>query len=189
MIDIENVVLVFVAGLFESELLGSDLQLKRRVRQDDQRLAAFHECAVLDQHLLHGAALVGRQIVRDERRHGAAHGDEIVERTFADRADGQPVDGYAIDMRAGAGQKPRRDTGHDNNPRREGSIAAPKGFARNDPVHAARLHIVSLFAPKKGLDPPHAACSCLLAHTHDPCLAIAVPANSSRKSNELAGQR
>ena len=39
--DIEQVVLIFEAGLLEGELLGRDLQLQRRIGQDDQRLAVF----------------------------------------------------------------------------------------------------------------------------------------------------
>ena len=51
-LDIQNVVLVFEAGLLEGELLGRDLQLQRRIGEHDQRLALLHRGAVLDQHLL-----------------------------------------------------------------------------------------------------------------------------------------
>ena len=92
MIDVQHIVLVFEAGLLEGELLGRDFQLQRRIGQDDQRLALLHHRAVLDQHLFHRAALGGGEIIGDQRRHRAAHGDEILERAFGHRADGELVD-------------------------------------------------------------------------------------------------
>ena len=99
-LDVQQVVLVFEARLLEGELLGGDLQLQRRIGQHDQRLAGLDLGAVFDQHLLDRAALVGGEIGGEEGRNRAAHRDVVLEWTFGDRADGQPVDRHAIDIPA-----------------------------------------------------------------------------------------
>ena len=79
MFDVQQVMLILEARLLEGDLLSRDLQLQGGVGQDDEFLAALDHRAVLHQHLLHRAALVGGEIVDDERRDGAAYRDVVLE--------------------------------------------------------------------------------------------------------------
>ncbi len=136
--DIQQVVVVFEPVLFKGQLLGRDLKLQRRIGQNDQRLARFHHRAIFDQHLFHRAALVGGEIIGEERRHGTAHRDVVLERALGDRADGQPVDRHAIDIAARAPERPHAGAAGQDRHSGEDGVAAPEGLLGDGAVHAVK---------------------------------------------------
>ena len=136
MFDVEQVLLIFESGLLELQLLRSDLQLQGRIGQHDERLALFYDRAVLNQHLLHGAALIGGEMSDGEWGNHAAYGDVVFERTLGDRADSELVGLHAIDVSARPAQHPDCKTGNSNNQHGRRPIAAPKRLACHGPIHA-----------------------------------------------------
>jgi hypothetical protein len=121
MFDLEQVVFVFEAGFFQlyfgifqcidlpavSASREATCSCRCRVRQHDQRLSGLDLGAVLNEHLLHGAALVGGEIPRGEGRGRAAHGDEVFEWTFRDLPKSQIVDGHPVAVTAECRAQPK----------------------------------------------------------------------------------
>src|ERR1700733_13971504 len=120
MFDVEQIVLVFKASLFQLQfgvfqrvdlagrvrLTRSDLQLQRSVGQYDEWLSGFYRCTVLGQNFFYGAPLISGQIVSCEGRGRAAHGDEVLEGALCHFAESESVDRHAINMTIGAREQP-----------------------------------------------------------------------------------
>jgi len=94
--DVEQLLLILEAGLLEGDLLGRDLQLQGGIGEDDEFRAALAHRAILDQHLRHRAALIGGEIVGDERDHRPAHRDVVLKGAGGDGGEGHAVQRHPV---------------------------------------------------------------------------------------------